>query len=475
MKCRINNLLLLSCAIFLCALFAGVSELHAQTPGALFTVNDAGDTFDAVPGDGICADAADRCTLRAAIGESNTTIERDAIIFNLPHPSTINLTLGEIVVSRSIDIAGPGARRLTIQRSTALGTANFRVFNFGGGQNVSTIRGVSIRNGRDTSGGGLLVGATHVVELTDCSLIGNHATSNGGAVAVTGFRLVLLRVLVASNTADVNGGGIHIINNASSSINITNTTFTANSAANGGAIYNEGALVLINDTISQNSAPTSSSIHQASGSITVLNTIIGRDLGQTGTALSGQFTSAGNNIVTDARNSTGFVHDVNADQVSDNNAIDPLLGPLADNSGQTDTLAVLANSPAINKANPCVINLNCPQLPGVFIRGRTDQRRINRNTLFGNGVEIGAFEQGQPPPFGTRVTTFGIILNNPPVARFANSPVILTNIRTLEKRYTRINLIGRATFTQVPIDEDYVVEIKAKRAGVFTPTVLSFD
>jgi hypothetical protein len=206
----------------------------------------------------------------------------------------------------------------------------------------------------------------------------------------------------------------------------------------------------------------------------VLNTIIGRDTAQTGTALNGQFISAGNNIVTDARNSTGFVHDVNGDQVSDNNVIDPLIGPLADNGGQSDTMALLANSPAINKANPCVVNGFCPQLPGVSIRGATDQRRYGRSNIFGAVPEIGAFEQSQPPIF-TRVTSFGVILASPPVARFANSPVILTNIRTLEKRYTRINLVGRATFTQVPMDDDYIVEIKAKRAGATTPTLISFD
>lgn len=472
MKFRINNLRISLLAFFLCVFFAGGSNLHAQFRGVLYTVNDAGDTLDAMPGDGLCADANNKCTLRAAIGESNTNIDRDAIVFSLPQPSTINLTLGELVVSRSIFIAGPGARRLTIQRSTVGGTPNFRVFNLAAGQNVSIIRGVSIRNGNDTSGGGVLVGATHITELVDCSLVGNQA-ANGGAITVSGSRLVLLRSLITSNTANANGGGVYLTD-ASSNINITNTTFTANSATTGGAIYNEGTLVLINDTVSQNSAPTSSSIHNSAGSITVLNTIIGRDLAQTGTALSGQFISAGNNIVTDARNGTGFVHDVNGDQVSDNNVIDPLLGPLSDNGGQTDTMAVLAQSPAINKANPCVINGFCSQLPGVFILGSTDQRRYGRSNIFGAVPEIGAFEQSQPPIF-TRVTSFGIFLNSPPVARFANSPVILTNTRTLEKRYTRINLIGRATVNQLPMDDDHIVEIKAKRAMVITPTLLAFE
>lgn len=472
MKFRIYNFLLLLCSIFLCLSFAGESKLNAQTRGALYTVNDVGDTLDASPGDGICADAGNRCTLRAAIGEANTTMDRDAIVFSLPHPSTINLIFGELVVSRALFIAGPGARRLTVQRSTQAGTPNFRVLNLAAGPNVSSIRGLSIRNGSDERGGGIFIGAGHIAEIVDCSIIGNHAGS-GGAITVNGSRLVLLRSLIASNTADTNGGGIYIID-SSSNIDITNTTFTANSALTGGGIYNEGTLLLINDTVSQNSALVASSIHNFSGSIRVLNTIIGRDITQTGAALSGQFISAGNNIVTDARNSTGFVHDVNGDQVSDNNAIDPMLGSLADNGGQSDTLAVLATSPALNKANPCVINGNCPQLPGVLIRGRTDQRRFGRSTIFGNLPEIGAFEQTEPPII-TQLGTLGIFLFSPPVNRFARSMVIITNTRTLEKRSTQLNLIGQASFTQVRRDDDYVVEIKAKRAGVFTPGIFSFD
>ncbi|MFN0138466.1 MAG: choice-of-anchor Q domain-containing protein [Pyrinomonadaceae bacterium] len=472
MKFKLNNLLISLFAFLLCIFFAGENKLHAQGRGVLYTVNDTGDTVDASPGDGICADAGNKCTLRAAIGESNTTIERDAIVFILPQPSTINLTLGELVISRSLHIAGPGARRLTIQRSTQGGTPNFRVFSFSPGQNVSNIRGVSIRNGHDSSGGGILIGALHLVDVVDCSLIGNHATGDGGAIKADGSRLVLLRVLIASNVAETNGGGVHLMANTLDA-NITNSTFTANSAATGGAINNGGPLVLINNTISQNTATTSSSIHSNSGgSITVLNTIIGRDIGQIGTALSGQFISAGNNIVTDARNSTGFVHDVNADQVSDNNVIDPLLTALADNGGQTDTLGLLANSPAINKANPCVINGNCPQLPGMFIRGRTDQRKTPRNN-FGSLPEIGAYEDAQL--IGTFFGTLQFGFFDPPVTRFTNALAILTNTRTLEKKITRINILGRVTFTRVQADDDHILEIKSKRAGPITPILFPSD
>ncbi|WP_051871201.1 CSLREA domain-containing protein [Chloroflexus sp. MS-G] len=38
---------------------------------ATFTVNTTNDTADANPGDGVCADSAGRCSLRAAVMEAN--------------------------------------------------------------------------------------------------------------------------------------------------------------------------------------------------------------------------------------------------------------------------------------------------------------------------------------------------------------------------------------------------------------------
>ena len=52
--------------------------------GTTFTVTVTGDGVDANPGDGLCADSAGNCTLRAAIAEANTTAGADSIIFNIP-------------------------------------------------------------------------------------------------------------------------------------------------------------------------------------------------------------------------------------------------------------------------------------------------------------------------------------------------------------------------------------------------------
>ncbi len=114
------------------------ARVNAQTGASVFVVNDLADTEDASLGDGVCADVAGKCTLRAAVDESNTTVARDAIIFSVPQPSVINLTLGELAINYSVDIVGPGARLLTVQRSpskkvsdsvfSTLGVGSLRIY-----------------------------------------------------------------------------------------------------------------------------------------------------------------------------------------------------------------------------------------------------------------------------------------------------------------------------------------------------------
>ena len=190
-------------------------------------------------------------------------------------------------------------------------------------------------------------------------------------------------------------------------------------------------------------------------------------------SLSGSFVSLGNNIVTDARGSAGFVNGVNGDQVSDNNAVDPRLGTLVDNGGQSDTLASLTGSPAIGNANGCILNGNCPQLPGIFVRGMSDQRRVNRRG-FTTGVDIGAFNKVDGTSIG--VTAIGIILFPPSeIIRYAGSPMILTNARTLEKRFSTFKPMGLTFFSNISSSDDYILEILSKRRGLVTPRVFVLD
>jgi len=119
------------------------------SPTASFVVTGNGDSNDLTTFDNLCLDASGGCTLRAAIQQANALAGNDTITFSLNTPTTINLRLGELSISQSVTITGPGARNLTVQRdpSIALG----RIFNiqgpFGDGTTVN-ISGITIANGK---------------------------------------------------------------------------------------------------------------------------------------------------------------------------------------------------------------------------------------------------------------------------------------------------------------------------------------
>jgi hypothetical protein len=468
-RMRIKNLLFLTIlSIVFCSL--GLSAVLAQSPAVLLAVNDSGDSIDANSGDGICADATGHCTLRAAIEESNTT-HGNVIIFDLPKPTVINLTLGELNILSSMDIVGPGARFLTIQRSSAIGTPDFRIFHVqvGTRQNFG-IRGATVRNGKDESGGAIYVAADASTQVFDVALTDNRATS-GGALAVFGTAWVV-RSLINSNTATGLGGGI--FNTVASTVYVNASTLTGNSAQTAGAIDNHGLLTLVNATVSRNSATESCSgvFSRSDGTVTVLNTIIGGDASGTVMSIQGTFQSAGNNLITDARGSTGFANGVNGDQISDNDQIDPMLAALANNGGQTDTMALTAGSPAIDHGNNCVVT-TCSSLPRLAIRTPNDQRNYRRS-IFGSLVDIGAYEAGGSNLNGS--FSFGLFMGSipPGLPRYFGSIAALTNATTLEKRYSFVTPFGRVRFQDLPSGPVYVLEIRSKHSNLSHIEVLAF-
>lgn len=460
-----NVLTLVLVVVLLCAASTAAQDLN----GLLITVTDNGDTHDAAPGDRLCADVAGQCTLRAAVEETNANSSRDAIIFALEQPAVIDLTLGELLIVQNLDIVGPGARRLTVRR--AAGASNFRIFHMPQTESFVNFRGLTISNGNDLFGGGIFVETGGRLGLYDSAVRGNQGQLGGGIMS--SGRLTVVRCLIDGNSATVTGGAIANTGSAHE-MTITNSTITGNTGASVGAIYNEGILLLVNDTISENTGTqaVNSIRSNAQGTVRVLNTIIGRD-SALGNSLQGAFISAGNNIVTNANGSTGFVNGVNGDQVSNNDIIDPRLGPLADNGGQTDTFSLLTGSPAIEHGNACALNANCPLLPDImFPNSRLDQRRFRRN--IGETIDVGALDTD----VFTGSSSTGLLLGNwgTPANRFAGVLAEMTNTSTLARRYARTRLNGSIEFINLPTpDVAYVIEIRSKRPGILTPVVFVID
>src|SRR5437667_4975400 len=176
-------------------------------------------------------------------------------------PGTITLTSGELVINKDLTISGPGSGKLTIQRSTAGGTPEFRIFNVTSSTGTITISGVTVSNGLALFGGG--INNEGSLTLDDCAITGNVAKESGGGVAnrLNGSSLTLINSFVTGNSVatlgnDGWGGGVY---NGPGTMMVTHCTVSNNSLqadaghdAYGGGVYNEGSLTITGSKINGN-------------------------------------------------------------------------------------------------------------------------------------------------------------------------------------------------------------------------------
>ena len=224
----------------------------------------------------------------------------------------------------------------------------------------------------DPMGGGGGITNLGGLSLTDSTVSGNSAPTGGGINNFGGI-LTLTNSTVSGNTAfvpvdplpyaDLNGMGGGVFN--AGRMESTNSTFTANSAEAGGGIANaafvwqglsfEGVLDLTNTLVADNAAPT-------------------------GPDVQGAITDGGHNLLGNGAGSSGLTHNENGNLVgSADSPIDPMLGPLQDNGGPTETHAPLLGSPAIGAAD----NASCPDV---------DQRGVQRPQPPDGNCDIGSVE-----------------------------------------------------------------------------------
>jgi hypothetical protein len=204
--------------------------------------------------------------------------------------------------------------------------------------------------------------------ITGSTISGNQAT--GGSAVGGGFATsnpvtaTLINSTVAGNSSDGNGAGLY----TEGTLNLQNATIAGNTAdadsdgaGDGGGIFGFGG-----STINMRNSILADNVDASTGGPAVHPDC------------SGSLNSQGYNLI---ENTTGCTFTPNNDLTG----MDPVLGPLADNGGPTQTKALLPGSPALNAGNPAMpggIDPNaCPA---------TDQRGLSRTTFA--PCDIGAFE-----------------------------------------------------------------------------------
>ncbi|HEX6953369.1 MAG TPA: choice-of-anchor Q domain-containing protein [Agromyces sp.] len=218
----------------------------AQAAGLV--VNSKADT--ATPGDGAC-------TLREAITNANANADTtggdcaagsgaDAITFDPALTGTIGLGSQLTVTDAAgLLLAGPGADVLTIS-----GNGEVRLFAVGTDA-IFEASGLRLADGVPISGGGGAVQNSGTTTLTEIVATGHISTRSGGAVDNRGT-LTVNDSTFANNTAIFGGGAIR--SGVGTSTSISGSTFTGNSAPNGGAVETFGATAVIASDFIDNSA-----------------------------------------------------------------------------------------------------------------------------------------------------------------------------------------------------------------------------
>src|SRR6266850_4516613 len=200
-------------------------------------------------------------TLRAALAGASSGDTIDATGLS----GTILLTSGELGVSNSVTIIGPGPGTLAVNGNYP-NTTN-RVFYITQSNNV-TIAGLTITNGNaGPDWGAGIFNHRSTLTVSNCTISGNAAEDgaailNDGEGSSSSATLTIINSTLSGNSAEFAGGAIRNDGafSGNATLTITNSTFSGNLAGIGGAIRNDGysggsaKLTIINSTFSDNSA-----------------------------------------------------------------------------------------------------------------------------------------------------------------------------------------------------------------------------
>ncbi len=376
-------------------LFFLVIALHGSqaASAATITVTNANDTITA--GDGVSLREAVQSISQGSNVDSDVVATgaygtNDTIIFKLPAgQQTIVLINGTLVLEKNVTITGPGASTLAVDGGVGGGVTVFEVKS-GVTANLS---GLTIQNGKGSSGGGIRNAGT--VTVTNSTFSGNSAVSGGGIY--NGATLTVTNSTFSRNSASGGGGGIR----NDGTLTVTNSTLSGNSAPVGGGISNGVTLTVTNSTFSGNSAGSGGGIYNIGNTVTLINAIVANS--PTGSDLAGTF-GGSNNLIDDTSGPLTGSHNITGKPA--------LLGTLAfHNGGTTKTFDLLAGSPALDAGDAATCAAPSPNGAGGKDQNGTSRPQPTSATT----CDIGAFESAltaDSTPPTTTATLSGTLGSN---------------------------------------------------------------
>ena len=389
--------------------FFALAALSGQALALTFTVGNAADIPDALPGDGKCSFIFNHpnpndptvCTLRAAIMEANATVAHDTIVLQagitylltIPGQNEDNAATGDLDIRQPVTIRPPLFFGIPVGQATINANGLERVFDIMDVHGVGvTLIGLTIRGGNPTDsvrifaskamlsfldisaihGNGLGIYNNMDEETTVIySTVSSGTEDNNDAIFVLSARAVI----ESSTIVDSTGYGINIIG-AGSKVKVRNSTVSGNPD---GGIRTSGTQADIdNSTIANNGIGGVISI--ASGAIVATNTLFASNgIGVNGNCLANGGTfQMKDNLYDDATCPPGGMID---NSLFNTPAFLSLLG---DHGGPTPTHRPMVNSEALD----FIAAADCPG-------NEYDQRGMPRQVAFTGGdarCDLGSVE-----------------------------------------------------------------------------------
>jgi hypothetical protein len=232
------------------------------------------------------ADDGSSGTLRSQIAAAAPA--GDTIIFQTGLSGTITLSAsrGELQLSNSLTITGPGANTISVGFVNTQFSPHHRVFEIFSGA-TDTISGLTITGGFLPSGGGGINNAG-ALTLISCTVSGNSSASGGGGINNAGTLTITSSTISGNNCPDRGGG---IFNGGT--LTITSSTVSGNSSGGpGGGIESSGTLTITSSTISGNVSAgggiaAGGGIDMFSGNGTITNCTVSGNLAAGSTQFNG--------------------------------------------------------------------------------------------------------------------------------------------------------------------------------------------
>ncbi|MEJ2708534.1 MAG: choice-of-anchor Q domain-containing protein [Anaerolineales bacterium] len=385
-----NNLFPYLYSILSITLFIGLALIAFVPTGGqaagFITVNSP---LDELGNDGMC-------TLREAVIAANTdkasgkkdgecpagngsdTIELPTGTYLLTRTDSGNedsSSTGDLDIRGDLIIQGQGAEVTLIQ------AVDFKDRLIHVLQGRVEISGVTLSAGSVTGSGGAIYNLSEL-SLYSSAVTGNQASENGGGVYnAPGATFTLQDSTLSDNHAGADGGALA---DGGGMTTVANSTLSGNTAGGlGGGMANAGSAGLESATLANNqSGLGGGGLVALAGTTSIHNTLIAGNQDQSASSAdcSGTLDSQGYNLIGDG-SGCSLAGTSDGDLLN----LEPLLAPLDDNGGSTQTQALLTGSPAIDAGD----SLNCPA---------TDQRGVQRPQ--GATCDIGAFEVVDPVQTG---------------------------------------------------------------------------